>query len=385
MKILRSSAAIVMLFLAGGWGATGHRVINGESVRHLPPDMAAFISQKAWLSDSASVADWRRSGSNGYLAVPSDGPKHYIDVDDYPEHATRSLTTDLSALIAQYGSYRVTQNGTLPWAIGDAVDTLTAALRRRDLRKVWSTASDLGHYVGDGHNPLHCTVDYNGRASLPGSYGLHSRYETSMVNRYSSSLTIEPDSVSYVPDVVAFALGFVYDSQTLVDTLYASDLAARIATGWNGSGSAPAAYLDALWQRTGSITRDRFQKGSVAFSSLLYTAWVDAGRPDLSAVTSVEDRELQPASFRLLDPYPNPFNPSTTVSFVLDRPTSIRLDLIGLDGRLVATLADGAFPSGLNHLVFDASRQRMASGLYLVRLSDAGRDRADVRKLLLLH
>lgn len=385
MRSVRVAAALAFLFLAGGWGSTGHRIINGEATIHLPPEMSAFVAQRAWLSDSASVADWRRSGTNGYGPVPSDAPRHYLDVDDYPEHTTRSVTTDLSALIAQYGISRVTANGTLPWAVGEAVDTLTAALQRRDLRKAWSTAADLGHYVGDGHNPLHCTVDYNGRASLPGSSGIHSRYESSMVSRHNGSITIGPDTAVYIADVVAFALGFVYDSQELVDTLYAADVAARADAGWSGSGTPPAAYLDALWSYTGDLTRQRFQAASRAFASLLYTAWIDAGSPDLSATTGVAGEEVGPVTFALLEPYPNPFNPVATVAFRLEGPANVRVDLVSVDGKTNAVLAEGQRPAGEHRVAVDASSLRLASGLYFVRLSGADGHRPIVRKLLLLR
>lgn len=385
MRAIRIAAAIAFLFLSGGWGSTGHRIINGEATLLLPPGMAAFVAQRSWLADSASVADWRRSGYNGYAAVPSDAPKHYLDVDDYPEHVNRSLTTDLPALIAKYGISRVTDNGTLPWAVGEAVDTLTAAMVRGDLRKVWSTAADLGHYVGDGHNPLHCTLDYNGRASNPGSSGIHSRYESSMINRHSGSIAIEPDTAVYVADVVAFALGFVYDSQELVDTLYAADAAARADAGWSGSGSAPSVYLDALWDYTGDITRERFQAASNALASLLYTAWVDAGSPDLSATTGVMTAGHEPATIDLLEPYPNPFNPEATVAYRLDASTNIRIDLVGVDGRTSAILAEGQKPAGEHRIAVDASALQLASGLYFVRLSGAQGVRPIVRKLLLLR
>ncbi len=385
MKLVRFFGACAALVLLGGWGATGHRIINGEATRHLPPSMLAFSLQKAWLADSASVADWRRSGSNGYVAVPSDAPKHYLDVDDYPEYATRSVQTDLALLIAQYGSTRVTDNGTLPWAIRDAVDTLTSALRRRDLRKVWSTASDLGHFVADGHNPLHCTVDFNGRATLAGSSGIHSRYETSMVNRYASSLVIADDSVQYVASPINFAMSFIYDSQALVDTLYAADVAARASSGWSGSGSMPTAYLDALWSSTGSLTQKQFQAASKALADLLYTAWVDAGRPDLSTVASVSREDLLQPAYELLPPYPNPFNPSTNVAFVLTRSERIRLELVGIDGRTVAVLAEGTVSPGTHRISLGAVSLSLASGMYLVRLSGADGARPSVRKILLIR
>lgn len=381
----RWGLALVILFLTGGWGSGGHRIINGGSTVHLPPPLAPLISQRTWLADSSSVPDWRRSGSNGYVAVAGEGPKHYLDVDDYPEYQTRSVPTSLATLLARYGSSRVYGNGILPWAIAEAVDTLTAAMQRRDLRKVWSTASDLGHYVADGHNPLHCTVDYNGRNALPGSTGIHSRYESSMVTRYLSSLTIEPEAVHYVEDPAAFALEFVYDAQSLVDGLYEADVAARASVGWGGSGSVPPAYLDSLWIRTGAMTRQQFQRASVALADLVYSAWVDAGSPDLLSVTGVETDAEVPSEPMLSAPYPNPFNPSTTVEFTLTQAMTVRLELVSLDGRSLGTIVEGPRSVGRHRTVVDASVHGLTSGVYFVRLTGPDGRPREVRRLLLLR
>lgn len=385
MRTVRIATAITLLFLSGGWGSTGHRIINGEATIHLPPEMASFVTNRTWIVDSSSVADWRRSGYNGYGPDAAEGPKHYLDVDDYPEYTSRSVPTDLSMLIASYGSSRVYGNGILPWAVGACVDSLTVQMMRGDWDRVWSTTSDLGHYVADAHNPLHCTVDYNGRSSLPGSNGIHSRYESNMINRYSGSLSFSVDTVRYVADPVSFALNFVYDSQSLVDSLYAADLAARTLTGWSGSGTAPTAYVDTLWDRTGPMTRAQFQRATIALSSLWYTAWIDAGSPVLTRVaSSPQDRQI-PARFTLYPPYPNPFNPSVVIEWESDQSASIRLDVVTTDGKVVATLAEGTFGIGRHQTRFEATPLGLASGVYFVRLAQADRGIRVARKLLLIR
>lgn len=51
----------------------------------------------------------------------------------------------------------------LPWAILIAVDSLTNQFRRRDWQKAMLTAADVGHYVSDGHMPLHLARNYDGQ------------------------------------------------------------------------------------------------------------------------------------------------------------------------------------------------------------------------------
>lgn len=79
-------------------------------------------------------------------------------------------------------------------------------------------------------------------------------------------------------------------------------------------------------------------------------------------------------------PYPNPFNPCTTLSFTLPVPARVKLTVYDLHGRLVRVLADREFSIGEHSIALDAGA--LPSGLYFVRLSADGHTAA--HKLLLL-
>ncbi len=71
---------------------------------------------------------------------------------------------------------------------------------------------------------------------------------------------------------------------------------------------------------------------------------------------------------------PNPFNPRTTLSFTLDRPSRVRIVIHALDGRLAAVLADGERPAGRHALTWDGrddDGRALPSGSYLARLDSA--------------
>lgn len=78
----------------------------------------------------------------------------------------------------------------------------------------------------------------------------------------------------------------------------------------------------------------------------------------------------QPATFRLLGNYPNPFNPSTTIQFMLARTQSVRLRVFDSLGRLVSEVPAEHLPAGLHSIRWDASG--LSSGVYLIRLSSEG-------------
>ncbi len=91
---------------------------------------------------------------------------------------------------------------------------------------------------------------------------------------------------------------------------------------------------------------------------------------DLMQLTSVQDGE-EPEGFELLDSYPNPFFGSTTLRIKLAQAETVKLEIFDLQGRLVATLADGEQASGLN--VYNWNARGAASGIYFARWRSARR------------
>jgi DNA-binding beta-propeller fold protein YncE len=93
-----------------------------------------------------------------------------------------------------------------------------------------------------------------------------------------------------------------------------------------------------------------------------------------------------PSSATRLGPnYPNPFNPSTSIPFTLAREGRVTLRIYDVNGRVVATLIDGAMTAG-EHVAHwnasDARGLRVSSGVYMARLETD--DATDTRKLVLL-
>jgi hypothetical protein len=83
-----------------------------------------------------------------------------------------------------------------------------------------------------------------------------------------------------------------------------------------------------------------------------------------------EEQLPSPVEYALLDNYPNPFNPSTTIVFDVPRSGAISLRVFDLVGREVATLRDGFTQAGRHQINFDG--RDLASGIYIVRLEAAG-------------
>jgi agmatine/peptidylarginine deiminase len=74
----------------------------------------------------------------------------------------------------------------------------------------------------------------------------------------------------------------------------------------------------------------------------------------------------QPSAFGLVSAYPNPFNPSTSISYQLSADSKISLKIYDTAGRLAANVVNGWQNAGEHQVTFDGSN--LASGIYLVRL-----------------
>lgn len=94
------------------------------------------------------------------------------------------------------------------------------------------------------------------------------------------------------------------------------------------------------------------------------------GKSALSQQISVEESETLPDGIPLLHNTPNPFNPSTTISYSIANTGWANLIVYDLLGRKVATLADGAMTPGEYSVTWNA--EGFSSGVYFCRLEHDG-------------
>lgn len=90
---------------------------------------------------------------------------------------------------------------------------------------------------------------------------------------------------------------------------------------------------------------------------------------------SVGVNDVVGAGAQLHAPYPNPFNPRTTIAFALREAGSVDLRIYSLDGRCVKVLQQGGLPAGEHQLAWsgaDDAGHPVAAGSYLVRLEALG-------------
>ena len=310
------SLLLVTIFLAS-WGGSGHYIVSSSISKFFNQEMQIFTDWVGYIADHASDADYRKDED------PSEGPKHYINLDNYPEFiATGEISMDLQENIDKYGEDFVEQSGYLPWATINSYNSLVNNLREGNWESAKQHAADLGHYIADGHMPLHLTVNFDGQ--FTGNRGIHSRYESQMINAFSAQIEYEGQDIKEIEIIDEYIFNYLYENYVYVDSVLMADNYAKSVNSNTGS----YAYTEALWQKTKDYTIMFFQNASHALTELLYAAWIEAGRPDLTDIEDLSEKE----SF--LKVYPNPTREIGQIEYSLNSFSTISLILNSADGRV---------------------------------------------------
>lgn len=270
----RKSLLIVLLILLPlsvslGWGAEGHKLISNKAMDLLPQEMNGFTKWQDYITTHSVDPDLRRDHDK------SEAPKHYIDIDFYPEFLNGKMIEDKAKLVAEYGDSTVTKMGLLPWATLNTYHNLVDAFKQRNKDKALLYASDLGHYVADGHQPMHAIMNYNGQ--MTGQKGIHGRYETVMVDSNLAQINkdFRAESARYVNNPLKFIFSYITDANSVVNLLFDADTYAYK----RAKSHEDSEYYRLLWFKLKYITETQIENASRDFASLFYSAWVEAGKP----------------------------------------------------------------------------------------------------------
>ncbi|MBN1780321.1 T9SS type A sorting domain-containing protein [bacterium] len=91
-----------------------------------------------------------------------------------------------------------------------------------------------------------------------------------------------------------------------------------------------------------------------------------------SCPAAVEEEKTLPEQHGMLQNFPNPFNPGTTISYELPGQTHVKLQIYDIQGRLIKTLVSEIQPEGAYSVMWDGSdhaNARAGSGVYFCRLT----------------
>lgn len=268
----------------------------------LPPELFGFYKEHInYVTDHAADADKRR------YTDPSEACRHYLDADHYECCVPiDTIPRYWSEAVDSFSEDTLKAFGIVPWHVELMKYRLTEAFRKKDISYILKLSADIGHYVADMHVPLHSTENYNGQ--LTGQEGIHGLWESRLPELFSMQYDFFTGRAIYFDQLneacwKAFSGSFAArDSVLQLEKACTQKLGEQNKYVFEQRGSQnvknyskaySSMYHDAL---NGMV--ERRMRASIHFvGSIWFSAWVDAGQPDLgpaqkSAPSEQELKEL---------------------------------------------------------------------------------------------
>jgi hypothetical protein len=276
------------------WGFYGHKRINRIAIFTLPPEMFGFYKEHLeYLTEHAVDPDKRR------YAVEGEAQCHYIDLDHYykkGEDPFQLIPKRWDEAIKKYSEDTLQAYGIVPWHINLMKYKLQKAFETRNVDLILKYSADIGHYIGDAHVPLHTTENYNGQ--LSGQKGIHGLWESRLVEINAESYDYFVGKSKYIKSTLELAWDAVKGSHSALDSVFGmeKDLTKEFPSDQKysfeqrGNTTIPVyshEFSQAYHQRMNGMVERRMRAAILAVGSIWYTAWVDAGQPDLGLLQNV--------------------------------------------------------------------------------------------------
>ncbi len=278
-----------------GWGVWGHNHINKAAILALPKEMGMFFYNHAdFIVEESTVPDLRKYTLNDKAEVP----RHYIDLEKYNYQTWATMPKTIAEASARFGKDTIEKYGILPWYIQDMMAKLTTAFKNKSKTEILLLAADLGHYVADGHMPLHTTLNHNGQ--FTGQEGIHAFWESQLPELFGKNYNLNPGAAQYIKDVEKTTWETIDSSFLLApkllrielkmkkdnpeDKQYAIGLGGKPAKNKYGQLMHAYEYAHVYHELLDGMVERQMRSAVKITAGLWYTAWVNAGKPDLSGL-----------------------------------------------------------------------------------------------------
>ncbi|HTF72657.1 MAG TPA: hypothetical protein VK638_59320, partial [Edaphobacter sp.] len=276
---------------AFAWGREGHFYINRAAAMALPSDVPVFLHSPESVNAIEYLGPepdrWNLLGGSDLNDTLR--PEHYIllDLADLAGPLPHKRL-DYIRLLASYQLTHPQQAGDLtpehvglqPYSAMEVYERLEAAMR--DYRRRLQTKEDtkpvelaitfyagwLGHYVGDGGNPMHTSINYNGWVQVnPNGYtgtghNVHGKLENIFLpaNIKQSDVSASVTPAHPLTDVFTEYVAYLRQSHSLVEKTYQLEKSG----GFDGKGTPESVQF----------TSERLSAAASMLRDMIYTAWI---------------------------------------------------------------------------------------------------------------
>lgn len=298
MRVVVAVALVPMVLVerSVAWGSDGHKMINRLAAAALPSDVPEFLRSQSAL-DAMEYYGPEPDRWKGQLEPElsqAGSPEHFMDMewaDMIGVPLPRRRYDFVRALaFAQKSHVEIPLTpekvGLQPYVTDEYYERIKAAMREyrglvaahKDVKPVEAEivflCGIMGHFVADGSQPLHATIQYNGwTGENPKGYTtehrIHAQFEsdfvTANVNPAKDIAPLIAKQPVVLADVFEDYVKYLRHSESLVDQTYEFEKAG----GFKGAGSVESrAFVD-----------ERLAAGATELRDIIYTAWVRSGDP----------------------------------------------------------------------------------------------------------
>jgi hypothetical protein len=266
----------------------------------LPPELFTFYKKHIeFLTEHAVDPDKRRYAAKG------EAEKHFIDIDHYvhnEEDPFEVVPKRWKDAVDKLSEDTLKAYGIAPWHLELMVKRLTRAFKEKNLDKILQYSADLGHYVGDSHVPLHTTENYNGQ--MTNQKGIHGFWESRVPELSAENYDYLVGRASYISDPLDKAWSIIKQSHNALDSVFRieRELTELFDDDKKYSFEHRGRVVMKVYsqefsleyeRRLNGMQERRMRESILTAGSFWYTAWVNAGQPDLTNLKEDISEEMK--------------------------------------------------------------------------------------------
>ena len=284
--LLSCLTGIIIITLCSSWGFFAHYKIHRLAVFTLPKGMAGFYRANIdFITEHAVSADKKR------YVDSLEGPHHFFDADHYGKQPFKAMPQHWIDAAAKFSSDTLNKYGTVPWVINANYYWLVKAFKAHDTTRILTLSANLGHYLSDAATPLHLTENYDGQ--FTGQTGIHGLWESRLPELFSSQYNCYVGKARYISNPLDEAFKICRVSYKEVDSVLRFERilnkrytdATKYALEHRGNRTVKVysiAYSKAYHKMLAGMVQRKMRSSILSVGSFWFSAWVDAGQPDLN-------------------------------------------------------------------------------------------------------
>ena len=243
--------------------------------------------------------------------VANEAPRHYIDIDHYGKYPYTELPRKWSDAVAKFGEDTLQANGIVPWHVQIMLTRLTDAFKVKDFFQIMKNSADIGHYIADAHVPLHTSSNHDGQ--MTGQKGIHAFWESRVPELLADKeFDFFIGKAQYIKNPGEYIWARVLESAKAADSvlLFEKELTKQFGSDKKYAFEQrnnilvkqySSAFTIAYNKKLDGMVERRMRLAIISVASFWYTAWVNAGQPDLTDLAKQKFSEADLKEFEKLN------------------------------------------------------------------------------------